>query len=81
MVVWSAFRFNCGREMANRFAIAPLTTDLLMKTVRLPKTNSSLFDGCTNPKTATQLPNTSCIHRTSVGSGTTVREESSKRWS
>src|SRR5215470_2093552 len=27
MVVWSPFRFNCGREMANRFAIAPLTTD------------------------------------------------------
>jgi 2,4-dienoyl-CoA reductase-like NADH-dependent reductase (Old Yellow Enzyme family) len=27
MVVWSAIRFNCGREMANRFAIAPLTTD------------------------------------------------------
>src|SRR5215213_10667424 len=27
MVVWSAFKFSCGREMANRFAIAPLTTD------------------------------------------------------
>jgi 2,4-dienoyl-CoA reductase-like NADH-dependent reductase (Old Yellow Enzyme family) len=27
MTVWSAFRFNCGREMANRFAIAPLTTN------------------------------------------------------
>lgn len=27
MAVWSPFRFNCGREMANRFAIAPLTTD------------------------------------------------------
>ena len=27
MVVWTPFRFNCGREMANRFAIAPLTTD------------------------------------------------------
>jgi 2,4-dienoyl-CoA reductase-like NADH-dependent reductase (Old Yellow Enzyme family) len=27
MVVWSPFRFNCGREMANRFAIAPLTTN------------------------------------------------------
>src|SRR5665213_1168621 len=27
MVVWSPFRFKCGREMANRFAIAPLTTD------------------------------------------------------
>lgn len=27
MVVWSPFRFNCGREMANRFAIAPMTTD------------------------------------------------------
>ena len=27
MVVWSSVRFNCGREMANRFAIAPLTTD------------------------------------------------------
>jgi 2,4-dienoyl-CoA reductase-like NADH-dependent reductase (Old Yellow Enzyme family) len=27
MVVWSIFRFNSGREMANRFAIAPLTTD------------------------------------------------------
>lgn len=27
MAVWSSFRFNCGREMANRFAIAPLTTD------------------------------------------------------
>ena len=27
MVVWSPFRLNCGREMANRFVIAPLTTD------------------------------------------------------
>src|ERR1700754_441815 len=27
MVVWSPIRFNCGRQMANRFAIAPLTTD------------------------------------------------------
>src|SRR4051812_29822433 len=27
MVVWSPFKFNCGRAMANRFAIAPLTTD------------------------------------------------------
>src|SRR6201994_1399050 len=27
MVVWSPFRFNCGRELANRFVIAPLTTD------------------------------------------------------
>src|SRR4029453_6557479 len=27
MVVWSPFRFNSGREMENRFAIAPLTTD------------------------------------------------------
>src|SRR3954466_14769180 len=27
MVVWSPFRFNSGREMANRFAITPLTTD------------------------------------------------------
>src|SRR3954451_8661233 len=27
MVVWSPFRFNSRREMANRFAIAPLTTD------------------------------------------------------
>jgi 2,4-dienoyl-CoA reductase-like NADH-dependent reductase (Old Yellow Enzyme family) len=27
MIVWSPLRFNCGREMANRFAIAPLTTD------------------------------------------------------
>jgi 2,4-dienoyl-CoA reductase-like NADH-dependent reductase (Old Yellow Enzyme family) len=27
MIVWSPFRFNSGREMANRFAIAPLTTD------------------------------------------------------
>src|SRR5215212_9710955 len=26
MVVWSPFKFHCGREMANRFAIAPLTT-------------------------------------------------------
>jgi 2,4-dienoyl-CoA reductase-like NADH-dependent reductase (Old Yellow Enzyme family) len=27
MVVWSGLRFNCGHEMANRFAMAPLTTD------------------------------------------------------
>ena len=27
MVVWSPLRFNCGREMASRFVIAPLTTD------------------------------------------------------
>src|SRR5215218_8188270 len=27
MVVWSPIRFNCGREMANRFVMAPLTTD------------------------------------------------------
>ena len=27
MVVWSPFRFKCGREMANRLAIAPLTTN------------------------------------------------------
>src|ERR1700755_1213857 len=27
MVVWSPVTFNCGREMANRFVIAPLTTD------------------------------------------------------
>jgi 2,4-dienoyl-CoA reductase-like NADH-dependent reductase (Old Yellow Enzyme family) len=27
MAVWSPFRFKSGREMANRFAIAPLTTD------------------------------------------------------
>jgi 2,4-dienoyl-CoA reductase-like NADH-dependent reductase (Old Yellow Enzyme family) len=27
MIVWSPLRFNCGREMANRLAIAPLTTD------------------------------------------------------
>lgn len=27
MVVWSPFRFNCGLQMANRFAMAPLTTD------------------------------------------------------
>ena len=27
MVVWSPFRFTCGREIANRFVIAPLTTD------------------------------------------------------
>lgn len=27
MVVWSPFRFNCGRELANRFVVAPLTTD------------------------------------------------------
>lgn len=27
MVVWSPFRFKSGREIANRFAVAPLTTD------------------------------------------------------
>ncbi len=27
MVVWSSLRFNSGREVANRFVIAPLTTD------------------------------------------------------
>jgi 2,4-dienoyl-CoA reductase-like NADH-dependent reductase (Old Yellow Enzyme family) len=27
MVVWSPFRFNSGQEMANRFAMAPLTTN------------------------------------------------------
>jgi 2,4-dienoyl-CoA reductase-like NADH-dependent reductase (Old Yellow Enzyme family) len=27
MVVWTPLRFNCGRETANRFVIAPLTTD------------------------------------------------------
>src|SRR5436309_9563344 len=27
MVVWSPFRFNSGQEVANRFAMAPLTTD------------------------------------------------------
>src|SRR3954462_13179638 len=27
MVVWSYFRFNSGQQVANRFAIAPLTTD------------------------------------------------------
>src|SRR3954466_12257893 len=27
MVVWSSLRFNCGREIANRFVVAPLTTD------------------------------------------------------
>jgi 2,4-dienoyl-CoA reductase-like NADH-dependent reductase (Old Yellow Enzyme family) len=27
MAVWSPFRFNSGREVANRFAMAPLTTD------------------------------------------------------
>ena len=27
MVVWSPLRFNSGRELANRFVIAPLTTD------------------------------------------------------
>jgi 2,4-dienoyl-CoA reductase-like NADH-dependent reductase (Old Yellow Enzyme family) len=27
MVVWSPFRFNSGQEMANRFVIAPLTTN------------------------------------------------------
>ncbi len=27
MTVWSPLRFNCGREAANRFVMAPLTTD------------------------------------------------------
>src|SRR4029079_926535 len=27
MIVWSPFRFNSGREIANRFVMAPLTTD------------------------------------------------------
>ena len=27
MDVWSSLRFNCGREISNRFVIAPLTTD------------------------------------------------------
>jgi 2,4-dienoyl-CoA reductase-like NADH-dependent reductase (Old Yellow Enzyme family) len=27
MAVWSPFRFNSGQELANRFVIAPLTTD------------------------------------------------------
>jgi len=27
MAVWSPLRFNCGREIANRFVIAPMTTD------------------------------------------------------
>jgi 2,4-dienoyl-CoA reductase-like NADH-dependent reductase (Old Yellow Enzyme family) len=27
MTVWSPLKFNCGRELANRFVIAPLTTD------------------------------------------------------
>ena len=27
MIAWSPFRFNSGREIANRFAMAPLTTD------------------------------------------------------
>jgi 2,4-dienoyl-CoA reductase-like NADH-dependent reductase (Old Yellow Enzyme family) len=27
MVVWSPFRFNSGQEIANRFVMAPLTTD------------------------------------------------------
>src|SRR6195952_2809426 len=27
MVVWTPLTFNCGREIANRFVIAPLTTD------------------------------------------------------
>src|SRR5437764_1836070 len=27
MVVWTPFRFNCGLQTANRFAMAPLTTD------------------------------------------------------
>jgi 2,4-dienoyl-CoA reductase-like NADH-dependent reductase (Old Yellow Enzyme family) len=27
MVVWSPYRLNCGRELSNRFVIAPLTTN------------------------------------------------------
>jgi 2,4-dienoyl-CoA reductase-like NADH-dependent reductase (Old Yellow Enzyme family) len=27
MIVWSPLTFNCGREVANRFVMAPLTTD------------------------------------------------------
>ena len=27
MIVWSPLRFNCGREIANRFVMAPMTTD------------------------------------------------------
>jgi 2,4-dienoyl-CoA reductase-like NADH-dependent reductase (Old Yellow Enzyme family) len=27
MAVWSSLKFNCGKEIANRFVIAPLTTD------------------------------------------------------
>src|ERR1044072_138442 len=27
MVVWSPFTFNSGQQVANRFAMAPLTTD------------------------------------------------------
>ena len=27
MAVWSPLRFNCGKEIANRFVMAPLTTD------------------------------------------------------
>ena len=27
MAVWSPFRFNSGQQIANRFVIAPLTTD------------------------------------------------------
>jgi 2,4-dienoyl-CoA reductase-like NADH-dependent reductase (Old Yellow Enzyme family) len=27
MAVWSPLKFNCGREVANRFVMAPLTTD------------------------------------------------------
>ncbi len=27
MVVWSSLRFNCGQEIANRFVMAPLTTN------------------------------------------------------
>jgi 2,4-dienoyl-CoA reductase-like NADH-dependent reductase (Old Yellow Enzyme family) len=27
MVVWSPYRLNCGRELSNRFIIAPLTTN------------------------------------------------------
>ena len=27
MVVWSPLRFKCGQEIANRFVIAPLTTN------------------------------------------------------
>jgi hypothetical protein len=28
MAVWSPLRFNCGREIANRFEIAPPSTSM-----------------------------------------------------